>query len=149
MLEPGRSIVGTAGTTLYEIGMIKDIKDIKKYITINGGMTDNIRPSLYGAEYDAFLANKVNANKKEKVSIAGKCCESGDILIEDIKLGKSERGDILAVSCTGAYTYALSNNYNGIPRPAVVLVKEGEDNLIIKRESYEDLISNDLIPAGY
>jgi len=149
LLEPGRSIIGTAGTTLYEIGMIKDIENIKKYITINGGMSDNIRPSLYGAEYEAFLANKMNAKPEEEVSIAGKCCETGDILIKDIKLPVSKRGDILAVTCTGAYTYALSNNYNGIPRPAIVLINEGEANLIVKRESYKDLIKNDVIPAGY
>ncbi len=149
MVEPGRSIVGTAGTTLYKIGMIKDIENIKKYITIDGGMADNIRPSLYGAEYDAFIANKVNLEKQEEVSIAGKCCETGDILIEDIKLPKAQRGDILAVTCTGAYTYALSSNYNGIPRPAIVLVNEGQSNLIVERESYEDLIRHDVIPAGY
>ncbi|MGM0437360.1 MAG: diaminopimelate decarboxylase, partial [Bacillota bacterium] len=149
LLEPGRSIIGTAGTTLYEIGMIKDIKNVKKYITINGGMSDNIRPSLYGAEYDAFLANKMNEKGKEEVSIAGKCCETGDILIKDITLPESQRGDILAVTCTGAYTYALSNNYNGIPRPAIVLVNQGKANLIVERESYEDLINHDVIPAGY
>lgn len=149
LLEPGRSIIGTAGTTLYEIGMIKDIKNVKKYITINGGMSDNIRPSLYGAEYDAFLANKMNAENEEEVSIAGKCCETGDILIKDIKLPESQKGDILAVTCTGAYTYALSNNYNGIPRPAIVLVNQGKANLIVERESYEDLINHDVIPAGY
>ena len=149
LLEPGRSIIGTAGTTLYKIGMIKDIKNVKKYITINGGMSDNIRPSLYGAKYDAFLANKMNGENKEEVSIAGKCCETGDILIKDITLSESKRGDILAVTCTGAYTYALSNNYNGIPRPAIVLVNEGEANLIVERESYKDLIKHDVIPAGY
>ena len=149
MVEPGRSIIGTAGTTLYKIGMIKDIKDIKKYITIDGGMADNIRPSLYGAEYDAYLANKCNCERDEEVTIAGKCCETGDILIEDLKLPKAESGDILAVTCTGAYTYALSSNYNGIPRPAIVLVNDGESNLIVKRENYKDLLKHDLIPAGY
>ena len=149
MVEPGRSIIGTAGTTLYKIGMIKDIKDIKKYITIDGGMADNIRPSLYGAEYDAYLANKCNCERDEEVTIAGKCCETGDILIEDLKLPEVESGDILAVTCTGAYTYALSSNYNGIPRPAIVLVNDGESNLIVKRENYKDLLKHDLIPAGY
>lgn len=149
LLEPGRSIIGTAGTTLYKIGMIKDIENVKKYITINGGMSDNIRPSLYGAKYEAFLANKMNALPEEEVSIAGKCCETGDILIKNIKLPLSQKGDILAVTCTGAYTYALSNNYNGIPRPAIVLVNEGEANLIVKRESYDDLLRHDVMPAGY
>ena len=149
LLEPGRSIVGTAGTTLYRVGMIKNIKDVKKYITIDGGMNDNIRPALYGAEYDAFLANKMNSMIKEEVSVAGKCCETGDILIENIKLSKSQPGDILAVTCTGAYTYSLANNYNSIPRPAIVLVNDGYANLIVERENYKDIIKHDIIPGGY
>ena len=148
-VEPGRSIVGTAGTTLYTVGMIKEIDNIKKYITIDGGMTDNIRPALYGADYDGFLANRCQKEEVETVTIAGKCCESGDILIEDLKLPVAKTGDLLAVPCTGAYSYALSSNYNSIPRPAVVLVKDGRSNIIIKRESYKEIISNDIIPEGY
>ncbi len=148
-VEPGRSIIGTAGTTLYSIGMIKEIEQVKKYVTIDGGMTDNIRPALYGAKYDAFLANRSLAEPVEKVTIAGKCCETGDTLIEDLQLVPAETGDILAVTGTGAYTFALANNYNGIPRPAIVLVKDGQANLIVQRESYVDLLKNDLIPEGY
>lgn len=149
MVEPGRSIIGTAGTTLYKIGMQKEIADIKKYITIDGGMADNIRPALYNAKYDAYLVNKCNQDPEEVVTVAGKCCETGDILINDLKLPEVETGDILAVTCTGAYTYALSSNYNGIPRPAIVLANNGQANLIVERESYQDLISHDRIPAGY
>ena len=112
-------------------------------------MADNIRPSLYGAEYDACIANKCNNDNEEVVTIAGKCCETGDVLIEDILLPKVETGDILAITCTGAYTYALSSNYNGIPRPAVILVNDNEENIIIKRENYKDLIRRDVIPSGY
>lgn len=149
LIEPGRSIVGTAGTTLYRVGTIKKVPEMSKYIAVDGGMTDNIRPALYDADYDAFLANRCNEKAAEKVTIAGKCCESGDILIEDINLPAARPGDILAVTSTGAYTYAMSSNYNGIPRLAVVLVRDGEANLIIKRESYDDLIGNDVIPEGY
>lgn len=147
--EPGRSIVGTAGTTLYTIGTIKDIPSIRKYIAIDGGMTDNIRPALYDANYEAAIANKAEQETKEMVTVAGKCCESGDILIKDIKLQEAETGDVLAVSCTGAYTYAMASNYNGVTRPAVVLVYKGKDDLIIKRESNEDLIKNDIIPDRF
>ncbi len=149
MIEPGRSIVGTAGTTLYKIGMIKEIEGIKKYITIDGGMTDNIRPALYGSQYSAFLANRCNEKPSEVVTIAGKCCESGDILIRNLELPPAVTGDILAVPCTGAYTYALSSNYNGIPRPAIVMVSGGEDYLIKRRENYDELLKGDIIPEKY
>jgi len=149
ILEPGRSIIGTAGTTLYTIGTVKDIPAVRKYIAIDGGMTDNIRPALYSAKYNALLANRALEENSELVTIAGKCCESGDILIRDLKLPEARRGDILAVFCTGAYTYAMSSNYNGLPRPAVVLVNDGHDELMIKRESYDDLIKNDIIPLRF
>lgn len=147
--EPGRSIIGTAGVTLYSIGTIKEIPGMKKYLAVDGGMTDNIRPALYGAEYEASLANRMLEDSKEVVTIAGKCCESGDILIKDIKLPEARPGDILAVSSTGAYTYAMASNYNGLPRPAIVLVKDGKAELITRRESYEDLIRNDTIPQRF
>lgn len=149
IVEPGRSIIATAGTTLYTIGSIKEIPAVRKYLAVDGGMTDNIRPALYGAEYEAVLANKANRKEGELVTIAGKCCESGDILIHDINLPVAESGDILAISCTGAYTYAMSNNYNSLPRPAIVLVKGGQADLIIQRESYEDLLKNDVIPERF
>lgn len=146
IVEPGRSIIGPAGTTLYTVGAVKDIPDIRKYIAVDGGMGDNPRPALYQARYEACLANKIRQQPSETVSIAGKCCESGDMLIWNIKLPKAEPGDILAVPCTGAYNYSMSMNYNRLPRPAMVLVSEGKADLINRRESYEDLIANDIIP---
>jgi len=143
-IEPGRSLVGDAGTTLYRIGSTKDIPNIRKYVAVDGGMSDNIRPALYNAKYDAVLANRINDEAEEKVSIAGKCCESGDMLIWDLPLPKANVDDILAVFCTGAYGYAMANNYNRIQRPAVVFVEDGQDRLVIKRESLQDLIKLDL-----
>lgn len=147
IIEPGRSIVGEAGTTLYTIGSIKEIPGVRKYVAVDGGMTDNPRPALYQAQYEAALANKIDALPKEVVSIAGKCCESGDMLIWDIKLPTVESGDILAVSSTGAYNYSMASNYNRNTRPAVVLVCDGSADLIVKRETYADLIKNDVLPA--
>lgn len=143
-IEPGRSLVGDAGTTIYSIGSHKNVPNVRKYIAVDGGMSDNIRPALYQAKYEAVVANKMLAENEEVVSIAGKCCESGDMLIWDVNLPKICAGDYLAVFCTGAYGYSMSNNYNRIPRPAVVFVENGEDQLVIKRESYEDLVQLDL-----
>lgn len=146
-IEPGRSLVGDAGTTLYKIGNHKEIPDVRKYVAIDGGMSDNIRPALYNAKYDAVLANRMNDEVEEIVSIAGKCCESGDMLIWDLPLPRANANDLLAVFCTGAYGYAMSNNYNRIPRPAVVFVENGKDKLVIKRERLQDIIKLDL-PLG-
>lgn len=146
IVEPGRSIVGTAGTTLYTVGTIKHIPGIRTYVAVDGGMADNPRPALYQAKYEAMLANKAAGDEDEKVSITGKCCESGDMLIWDIKLPTVKSGDILAVSSTGAYNYSMSSNYNRLPKPAVVLVQNGQADLIVKRETYEDLVRNDLLP---
>lgn len=146
IVEPGRSIVGTAGTTLYTVGSIKHIPGIRTYVAVDGGMADNPRPALYQAKYEAMVANKANSPAEQTVSITGKCCESGDMLIWDINLPKLDSGDILAVSSTGAYNYAMSSNYNRLPRPAVVLVKDGQADVIVVRETYEDLIRNDVIP---
>ena len=146
IVEPGRSIVGEAGITLYTVGSVKDIPDIRKYVAVDGGMTDNPRPALYQARYEAALANKMNALPEEVVSIAGKCCESGDMLIWDIELPKVSSGDILAVSATGAYNYSMSSNYNRNVKPAVVFVKDGQADIVVKRETYEDLVRNDVIP---
>jgi len=145
-IEPGRSIVGDAGTTLYTVGSVKDIPGVRKYVAVNGGMTDNPRPALYGAVYEAVIANRADAAPEEKVSIAGKCCESGDMLIWDVELPKVQTGDTLAVFCTGAYNYSMASNYNRLRRPAVVFVKDGEADLVVRRETYEDLVSNDVIP---
>lgn len=147
-IEPGRSLVGDAGTTLYTIGSKKEIPEVRHYLSVDGGMTDNLRPALYQAKYEAIIANRANEVSQETYSIAGKCCESGDMLIWDISLPFGKPGDILAVFCTGAYGYSMSNNYNRIPRPAIVFVENGEATLVVKRETYEDLIQHDLTIKG-
>lgn len=143
-IEPGRSLVGDAGTTLYTIGSEKTIPSIRQYLAVDGGMTDNLRPALYQAKYEGILANRANEKNSSLFSIAGKACESGDMLIWDLPLPEPNHGDLLAVFSTGAYGYAMSNNYNRIPRPAVVFVENGEAQLVIKRETYDDLLSHDL-----
>lgn len=146
-VEPGRSIIGDAGTTLYTVGTHKDIPGVRKYVAVDGGMTDNPRPALYQSKYEALLANRAQDANEETVSVAGKCCESGDMLIWDIELPKVENGDLLAVACTGAYNYSMASNYNRIRRPAVVFVKDGESDVVVKRESLDDIVLNDVIPA--
>ncbi|HHV27841.1 MAG TPA: diaminopimelate decarboxylase [Tissierellia bacterium] len=144
IIEPGRWIVGEAGITLYTIGSIKNIPGIRTYVGIDGGMPDNPRPSLYNAKYEALVANKMDEEPKNIVTVAGKCCESGDILIWDLKVPYIESGDILAVLSTGAYNYSMASNYNRISRPAVVMVSNGKDRLIVKRETYDDIIKNEI-----
>lgn len=146
LLEPGRSIVGEAGITLYTVGAIKDIVGIKKYVAVDGGMFDNPRYALYQSKYTALLANRANEPCTEKVTIAGKCCESGDLIAVDVPLPKAESGDILAVLTTGAYNYSMASNYNRNFIPAAVLVSEGKAEYIIKPQTYEDLVRNDLLP---
>ncbi len=146
VMEPGRFIVGEAGIQLYTIGSIKEIPGIRTYASIDGGMTDNIRPGLYQAEYTGLIANKASDKSNKTVSISGKCCESTDILIKNIKLPNPESGDIFAVFSTGAYGYSMANNYNKIPIPGVVLVKNGKSELIVKPQNYADMISRELIP---
>lgn len=143
-IEPGRSLVGEAGTTLYKVGSRKEVPGIRNYVAVDGGMSDNIRPALYDAHYDAVLAANPEKVPEETVAIAGKCCESGDMLIWDLPLPKSDAGEILAVFCTGAYGYAMASNYNRIPRPPVVFVEDGVDKLVVARETYENLVQNDL-----
>ena len=143
-IEPGRWIIGEAGITLYTIGSIKEIPGIRTYVGIDGGLPDNPRPALYDAKYEAIVANKYGEPLERLVTIAGKCCESGDILIHDLKVPKIEPGDILAVMSTGAYNYSMASNYNRIPRPAVVMIKDGNDRVIVKRETYEDLLQRDI-----
>ena len=146
LVEPGRSIVAEAGVTLYTVGAIKEIPNIKKYVAIDGGMFDNPRYALYQSKYTALLANRADEEATEIVSIAGKCCESGDIICADVKLPKAESGDILAVLSTGAYNYSMASNYNRNFIPGAVLVLNGEAEYIIKPQTYEDLTRNDLIP---
>jgi diaminopimelate decarboxylase len=146
LCEPGRSLIGTACVTAYTIGASKEIPGIRKYIAVDGGMSDNPRPITYQSTYRAVVGNKMSAPCTEKVTIAGKHCESGDILIKDAQLPCLEAGDILVVMGTGAYNYSMSSNYNRLPRPAAVLVANGEANLILQRESYQDLIRQDCLP---
>ncbi|WP_244833851.1 diaminopimelate decarboxylase [Clostridium sp. BJN0001] len=144
IIEPGRSIVANAGTTLYTIGAVKNIPGIRKYVSVDGGMTDNIRPSLYQAEYECALASNVQSESLETVTIAGKCCESGDLLIHDVKTPEVKIGDILAIATTGAYGYSMANNYNKTPKAAVIMVEDGKSKLVCKRETYENLIINEI-----
>ncbi|AST92311.1 MULTISPECIES: diaminopimelate decarboxylase [Sutcliffiella] len=143
-IEPGRSLVGDAGTTIYSVGSKKEIPNVRNYLSIDGGMSDNIRPALYQAKYEGVLANRVKDEVEETVSIAGKCCESGDMLIWDLPLPRANHEDYLAVFCTGAYGYAMANNYNRITKPAVVFVENGNAQLVVKRETLEDLTRLDL-----
>ena len=143
-IEPGRSIVGTAGVTLYKAGSFKNVPNGKKYVALDGGMADNPRPSLYQAKYSAVVANKANEKNSEKVTLAGRFCESGDILINDIELPKIEKDDLVCIFTTGAYGYSMSSNYNRVLKPACVFLKDGEAKLAIKRETYKQLIQNDL-----
>lgn len=144
VIEPGRSIIGNAGTTLYTVGAIKNIPDVRKYVSVDGGMADNIRPALYDAEYECIVSNRVRSSRNETVTISGKCCESGDILMSDIQLSEIASGDIIAVLSTGAYGYSMSSNYNKIPKAAVVMISDGIAKLICKRQTYEDILSLEL-----
>lgn len=143
LLEPGRSIAGEAGIILYKVGIIKDVPGIRRYVSVDGGMMDNIRPALYDARYEASLANKAAEEPSLKVTIAGKACESGDILIEEVWLPPVEKNDLLAVSSSGAYGYSMASNYNRNPRPAVIFAKHGSSKLVVRRETYEDLVALD------
>lgn len=141
LVEPGRSVVGNAGVTLYTVGAFKDIPNVRKYISVDGGMTDNIRASLYGAKYDAIIANKAQEEKDTLVTIAGKNCESGDILRKDIMMANPQPGDILAMFSTGAYHYSMASNYNQALKPAVVFTHQGKHRLVIRRQTLEDLLA--------
>ena len=146
VIEPGRSIIGEAGVTLYTVGAIKEIPGIRKYVAIDGGMFDNPRYALYQSKYTVLLANRANEERTEKVSVAGKCCESGDLIAVDVPLPKAESGDIMAVLSTGAYNYSMASNYNRNFIPAAVLVKDGKAEYIIKPQDYEDLVRHDVLP---
>ncbi len=145
IIEPGRAIIAQAGITLYTVGSIKDIPGIRKYVCIDGGMGDNIRPALYDAKYEATIANRMTDVESLKVSLAGKYCESGDIIARDIILPEVKSGDIIAVPVTGAYAIPMSSNYNMIPRPAIIMVKDNTDHVVRKRETYQDLLNLDIL----
>lgn len=148
LIEPGRSIVGEAGVTLYTVGAIKDIPGIKKYVAVDGGMFENPRYALYQSKYTVVKASDMNAECTQKVSIAGKCCESGDLIAVNVNLPEVESGDILAVLSTGAYNYSMASNYNRNFIPQAILVRDGKAATIIKKQTYEDLVRNDVIPEG-
>lgn len=143
-IEPGRSIVGEAGITLYTVGGKKEIPNIRTYVSVDGGMTDNIRYALYQSDYTVVNASKADKTPDEVITVAGKCCESGDLVQEHTKVAEVEVGDTLAVLSTGAYNYSMASNYNRIPRPAMIMVNNGTSRVIIKRESYEDIVKNDI-----
>lgn len=147
VIEPGRSICGEAGTTLYTVQAIKEIPGILTYANVDGSLADNPRPALYQAKYTCVVANKVNAPQDKTMTIAGRSCESSDLLIKNAAIADAKEGDILAVFSTGAYNYSMASNYNRLPIPAVVLVKDGKAELMVKRQSYEDLVKNDTIPS--
>jgi diaminopimelate decarboxylase len=146
LCEPGRSLIGTACVTAYQVGSRKDIPGLRSYITVDGGMSDNPRPITYQSLYRAVVANHMNEPASEIVTIAGKHCESGDVLIKDVPLATTQPGDILVLLATGAYNYSMSSNYNRLVRPAAVLVNEGDASLILLRETYADLLRNDCLP---
>jgi diaminopimelate decarboxylase len=147
LCEPGRSLVGTSCITAYTIGSSKTVPGVRTYISVDGGMSDNPRPITYQAQYRAVVANRMTANADRTVTVAGKHCESGDILLKDIYLPQTEPGDVLVVSVTGAYNYSMASNYNRLPKIAAVLVQDREANLILKRETYQDLIRQDCLPS--
>ena len=145
VFEPGRSIVASAGITLYTVGCVKEIENVRTYVSIDGGMCDNPRYILYGSKYTAVLANNASAEPVAPITIAGKCCESGDLIQEHVMMPEIRVGDTLAVLATGAYNYSMSSNYNRIPRPPIVMVSGNEAKIIVKRETYDDLIKNDVL----
>lgn len=148
LVEPGRAIVANAGLTLYRVGGVKRSPGGKEYVLVDGGMSDNIRTALYGASYEAALANRMEEKTAQLYTVAGKCCESGDVVVRNTLLPQPKAGDLLAVFSTGAYNYSMASNYNRLPKPAVVLVGDGRSRLLVKREDYRDIIRNDIFLEG-
>jgi diaminopimelate decarboxylase len=144
LIEPGRSLVGNAGVTAYEIGTVKEIPGVRTYLSVDGGMSDNMRPMLYGSRYEAIIANRAADVPDTLATVAGMHCESGDILISDAMLARPRPGDLLVTPATGAYGYAMANNYNGVPRPPIVLCRDGEARLVVRRETWDDLVTRDV-----
>ena len=144
LVEPGRALVGNSGVTAYRIGTIKEIPGVRTYIAVDGGMSDNLRPMLYGARYEAVIADRPEAAPTHEATIAGMHCESGDILIKQVELPEPRIGDVLVTPATGAYGYAMANNYNGVPRPPVIFCKDGNARVVVRRETYADLAARDV-----
>jgi diaminopimelate decarboxylase len=144
LVEPGRSLVGSAGLTLYRVGTVKEIPGIRTYVAVDGGMSDNLRPMLYGARYEALIADRAGAVPDTLATVAGMHCESGDVLVRDAMLAAPAPGDVLATPATGAYGYAMASNYNGVTRPPVIFCRDGEARVVVRRETYEDLTARDV-----
>jgi diaminopimelate decarboxylase len=144
LVEPGRSLVGNAGLTAYRVGTVKEIPGVRTYVAVDGGMSDNLRPMLYGSRYEALIADRAAGALDSTVTIAGMHCESGDIIVRDAQLAAPAVGDVLVTPATGAYGYAMASNYNGVPRPPVLFCRDGEARVVVRRETYEDLTSRDV-----
>ena len=144
LVEPGRSLVANAGVTAYRVGTVKEIAGVRTYVAVDGGMSDNLRPMLYGAQYEAVIADRAAAPAEALVTVAGMHCESSDMLVRDAMLAEPAVGDVLVTPATGAYGYAMANNYNGVPRPPVVFCRDGESRVVVRRETYEDLTARDV-----
>jgi diaminopimelate decarboxylase len=144
LIEPGRSLVGNAGVTAYRVGTVKEIPGIRTYVAVDGGMSDNMRPMLYGARYEALIADRAAEPAQSTATIAGMHCESGDIIVRDALLAAPAVGDVLVTPATGAYGYAMASNYNGVPRPPVLFCRDGDARVVVRRETYEDLTSRDV-----
>lgn len=143
LVEPGRSLVGNAGVTLYTVGTVKEIPGVRTYVAVDGGMSDNLRPMLYGARYEALVANRASAPADTLVTVAGMHCESSDMIVRDAKIAAPRIGDLLVTPATGAYGYAMASNYNGVPRPPVIFCKDGDARVVVRRETYDDLVARD------
>jgi diaminopimelate decarboxylase len=144
LVEPGRSLVANAGLTAYRVGTVKEIPGVRTYVAVDGGMSDNLRPMLYGSRYEALIADRAAASTETLVTVAGMHCESGDVIVRDTMLAEPAVGDVLVTPATGAYGYAMANNYNGVPRPPVVFCRDGEARVVVRRETYEDLTARDV-----
>ncbi len=144
LIEPGRSLVGNAGVTVYEIGTVKEIPGVRTYLSVDGGMSDNLRPMLYGSRYEAVIANRAAAAPDTLATVAGMHCESGDILITDVLLADPAPGDLLVTPATGAYGHAMASNYNGVARPPVVFCRDGDARMVVRRETWDDLMARDV-----
>jgi|SRR6187549_625668 len=144
LVEPGRSLVGNSGVTIYRVGTVKEIPGVRTYVAVDGGMSDNMRPMLYGSRYEALIADRAGARAETLVTIAGMHCESGDVLVRDAMLAEPAPGDVLVTPATGAYGHAMASNYNGVTRPPVIFCRDGEARVVVRRETYEDLTSRDV-----